>query len=106
MIKNLWNAVKVVCANHDGSTPDLVLTSETHKKLVYKCNCDGCNNTITVDDYDNIIKKISDKIEADDMEGIDTNLKNMKWKSKDIHYKIICFKNDKIVVTALNKRKV
>lgn len=104
MIKNLWNVVKIVCGNHDDSTPDLVINQLTPKKLQYKCNCSGCRNAISVDDYDNAIKKISDEMEIAEFEGSSVDLKNMKWKSRGVDYKIICFKNDKIVVRAVNKK--
>lgn len=106
MIKNLWNVVKVVCGNHGNNTPDMELTHHTQKVLQYSCTCPDCRNSITVDDYDNVIKKISDEIETAEMEGDNVNLKNMRWKKRYIDYRVICFKEDKIVVTAINKKTI
>ena len=102
MIKNLWNVVKVVCGNHR-NTPELVLDRLNLNKMQYICEC---KNTISVDDYDKVIKKISDEMEKAEALGINTNLKNMKWRARNIDYKIICFKEDKIVVKAVNRKIV
>lgn len=107
MIRNLWNVVKIVCAKHS-NTPELVLTQITPKKIQYVCmnkeddKC--CKNYITVEDYDGVIKKITEEIEKAEFSGSIVNLKNYSWTARNIVYKILCFKEDKIVVQALNKK--
>lgn len=103
MIKNLWNVVKIVCGNHGKDTPDMKIEQLSPKNIQYVCSC--CN-AITVDDYDKVIKKISDEIENAEANGVDVNLKYMKWKQRNIDYKILCFKENKIIVSAVNRKIV
>lgn len=104
MIKNLWNVVKITCANHQ-NTPEMRLTN-VGKRLVYVCDCEQCNNKITTDDYENAIKKISTEIEKAEQEDEIVNLKNFKWVHKNVEHKIICYKENKIVLATHNKKNI
>lgn len=104
MVKNLWNIVKITCANHN-NTPEMKL-SNTGKRLLYICECEGCNNKITIDDYENALKKISSEIEIAEQQDEIVNLKNYKWVQKNVSHKIICYKENKIVLATLNKKNI
>lgn len=104
--------VKVYCgADHDELT-ELEVENGMYQ-LFYACprykrqnraeNEKACNNRISIDDYEGMIKHISDLLEEAELNGTSLNLTNYTWKKKGITFKVIEHTKDKIAITMLNK---
>lgn len=112
MIKNIWKTVKVYCGSDHDELTELEVEQGMYQ-LFYACprykrenrgdNERACNNRISIDDYEGMIKHVSDLLEEAELNGSMLNLTNYTWKRKGITFKIIEHTKDKIAITMLNK---
>lgn len=100
MIKNIWNSVRIVCADHT-DTPEMEI-SPKQKYIQYVCP--KCNNHISADDFEKVIQFLMKKMEEAEFNDELVDLTNVKWTARKTEYKVLCFKNDKIVVSADNRK--
>ena len=119
MIKNLWKNTKFYCGVH--STP--VEFQYQHGNVLnpnatmfYSCpkyypdNRDAteraCTNKLSFDDAEQIIRKLSDKIEEDEANGVLFNYTNYSFKHKTIEVKVLSYSDSKIKLSIINKKEL
>lgn len=100
MIRNIWSSVKIVCAEHT-DTPKMEISQ---KQNYIQYVCPKCSNHISVDDFEKVIQFLTKKIEEAEFNDEIVDLTNVRWTARNIKYNVLCFKSDKIVVSADNRK--
>lgn len=111
MIKNLWSNTNLFCGNHEEQIEMHCKTGP--KSVFYACpeyekkyqGKRACPNRLSIDDYEGILKCISEKIESDTASHVQTDLTNWKFNYRQVECKIMKqHPNGHIDIQVLNKK--
>lgn len=113
-IIKFWDTLSFICGNHEDNDHEMVL-NQTTRGINYVCpSCleqtepykKKCMNAISIDDYEGVIKYVTNEItEALDNNEL-INLTHLQWKKKNVEYEVIEHNINKIKIRALNKKLV
>lgn len=113
-IIKFWDSLSFICGNHADNDHVMVLNQTIHG-INYVCpSClketepyqRKCMNSISIDDYDGVIKYITNEI----TESLDNNelinLTHHKWKKKNVEYEVLEHTDKQLKIKALNRKMV
>ena len=118
MITNIWNKINFYCDNHKEPIPFIVqqgvqsqagsfssfYACKKYNKQEREENEKPCLNRLNFFDAEAIVKEISKKLADAEFNGIEINLTNMNFKTKNIDVRILKHTSDKIDVAILNRK--
>ena len=125
MIKNLWSKIRLICGNHEldrNSLQDAIYmqihsASTSDANMFYSCpkyypdareaGEAACRNHISVVEFENCLKHISDILESDMALGSTIDLTGHKWTSKGgVKYQVLKHNAKHIDILCLNERSL
>ena len=115
MIKNLWSNVELYCG-YRHEEPIKMEIQQGATTVFYACpkyheeNREeeerACRNFLYLNEYEKMLKKISDTLYKSEMENIKENLENYKWSENGVDFEIFYHKGDDLRVKMINRKSI
>lgn len=96
-ISDMWKNIIPLCGNHD--TEVIMVEKEIPGSMFYACpkyyeenrtgDEDPCMNRISMDDYQNMVEKITDEVAKQILQFQTPDVTGMRWTRNGIYYEVI-----------------
>ena len=102
-LTNTWGRVKIYCLNHD--EPSKMYLFENLEKIktpFYRCQHDDCPNRLNLDDYQGLILKFLDDMEAEPTTDFTNYGFSYRGARQKINCRVLKFSDKEIRIGILN----
>lgn len=115
-INGFWDKVTLVCGCHNEEYPKMMVQTGP-SSLFYSCpkyypenrtsEEYACANRINLIDYEEMLTKLTDMIIGDDLNYVQINLENMRFKNKkgDIEFTVVKHDKEGNIIVSFKSKK-
>lgn len=116
MVLRKWGIICLLCGNHGEDYSNEMTLREGKEGMAPFWACPkyvsiysgqgghSCNNRLYYNDFEKMLNKVTNEKFTDD--GDEVSVIGLKWKEKNVEYKVIGEKDGKVQVVATNHRVI
>ena len=113
MITGIWRNLKIMCGNNH-EEPQEMYVRQTDEDAFYCCpkylpenrtpDEQPCMNRLSVYEIDKLLDNVAEEIQKEEDENGVAFIKNRRFHSKNVDYKILEYTDTDMVIEAMNKK--